>query len=301
MLPLPRDNHARRVLGLHTRRIREGTGAHGGLLKQRSGFTLVELVISMTILSFTTMVIGGLMLAITSAWDHSTSLEDSRRQAQASFARIKWMIQQSGTYKLTGQPTTLGIAILTTTAGTYQAPTKLVVWSGGSNGGMNASGLKTRLPLASEIVVYTPDPTTPSRLIEMTFPGNTTSIDFRSSGFSTSIASLMQTTNRQSIRLCDRLHVTPGTTGAPNIGNIRFEMTTNPSDSQISGVSVGSQAWNDLPWGQGLVGADRALRTTNVRIEMLLDPNPAKPLTDNGSSTALPFPASVNRQYVYQP
>ncbi len=301
MLPLPREVHDRRFLDLHKRRIRVGPSAQFVRCHPRTGFTLVELVISMTILSFTTMVIGGLMLAITSAWDHSTSLEDSRRQAQASLARIKWMIQQSGTYKVAGQATTLGIAIIPTTCGSYQAPTQLVVWSGGSNGGMNAQGLKTRLPLASEIVVYTPDPTTPSRLVEVTFPGNATSVDFRSAGFNATIASLMQTNGRQSILLCDRLHVTIGAASVPNVGNIRFEMTTNPSDSQIAAVSVGSQAWNDLPWGQGLVGADRALRTTNIRMELQIDPNPAKPLNDNGTSTALPIPASINRQYVYQP
>lgn len=301
MLPLHRNAHDRRILDLHKWRVRVGPRAQFGRCQLRSGFTLVELVISMTILSFTTMVIGGLMLAITTAWDHSTSLEDSRRQAQASLARIKWMIQQSGTYKVAGQATTLGIAIIPTTCGSYLAPTQLVVWSGGSNGGMNAQGLKTRLPLASEIVVYTPDPTTPSRLVEVTFPGNATSIDFRSAGLNAAIASLMQTNSRQSILLCDRLHVTNGSASVPNVGNIRFEMTTNPSDNQIAAVSVGSQAWNDLPWGQGLVGADRALRTTNIRMELLLDPDPAKPLNDDGTSTSLPFPASINRQYVYQP
>lgn len=313
MLPWPPDHRRRNAAVCGNRYWRAIAPAHHAMQRHlttsqacvsfRSAFTLVELVISMTILSFTTVVIGGLMLAVGIAWDHSTSLEDSRRQAQAAIARIKWTVQQSGVYRVSGQPTTLGLAVVSTAWGTYQAPSQLVVWSGGSNGGMIAQGTLSRLPLASELVVYVPDETSPARLMEVTFPGNTTAVDFRSSSFNTTIATLLKSNQRQSILLCDRLHVTAGTGSAslPDVANLRFEVTSFPTDSQIAAVAVGSQAWNDLSWAQGLIGADRALRTTNVRIEMLLDPDPRKPRTDNGYSTALPFPASVNRQYVYQP
>ena len=274
-------------------------------LTVRAGFTLIEMVFSMTILAFSAGIFGGLMLAISSAWDHSTALEDSRRQAQTALSRIKWMVQQSGTYKVSGSPTVLGIGIVSTSWGTYQAPTTLVVWSGGANGGMNALGTQSRLPVASELVVYTPDSTNPARFVEVTFPGNSTAVDFKASGFTTTIQSLMTSNSRQSILLCDRLSAVALPQGAssssPPVGNARFELTASPTDSQISGVSVGSQGWNDLPWGQGLVAADRGLRTTNLRLELNLVPNPSKLTTDNGFSTAVPYFGSVNRQYVYQP
>lgn len=271
----------------------------------RAGFTLVELIFSMSILAFSAAVFSGLMLAITSAWDHSTNLEDSRRQAQASLSRIKWMVQQSGTYRLSGQSTRIGLAVIPINVGSFQAPTTLVVWSGGPNGGMNAQGLQTRLPLASELVVYTPDSATPSRLTEVSFPGNTTAIDFGSISLPDTIQTLLASNSRQTILLSDRLHTTSMTAtlgaSAPNVGNCRFEFTSTPTDSEIAAVAVGSQAWNALSWGQGLVSANRGLRTANIRIELLLDPNPQSPATSsNGYSTAIPFFGSVNRQYVYQ-
>lgn len=265
----------------------------------RTGFTLIEMMISMSIVSFAAAVFGGLMLAITAAWDHSTAVEDSRRQAQTAMSRIKWMIQQSGTYRISGQSTQIGLAVISSNWGSYQAPACLVVWSGGSNGGMNSQGLQSRLPKASELVVYAPD-TNPSRLVEVTFPGSSTNVDFQASSFIDTLQTLMASTSRRSILLCDRLHATSSQGSSSSIGNSRFEVVFSPTDSQISAVALGSQGWNDLPWGQGLVAADCGLRTANVRMELLLDPDPKKITTDNGYSTAVPFLGSANRQYVYQ-
>lgn len=272
--------------------------------KIRAGYTLVEILFAMSILAVTAAVFGGLMLAMNFAWDHATNLEDTRRQATATLDRIKWMVQQSGTYRLSGQSTMTGIAVLTTTVGNYQAPDTLVLWSGGSNGGMHCQGTQTRLPLASEVVVYVPDGTTPSRLVEVTFPGTSTTVDFASASLAATIQSLLKSDSRQSIPLCDRLRVTKSTvsTSIPDMGNCRFELASSPSDTDIAGVVIGSKAWNALSWGQGLVASDRGLRTANVRIELLLEPKPKSPTAgSSGYSSAIPFYGSVNRQYVYQP
>ena len=164
--------------------------------------------------------------------------------------------------------------------------------------------VQSRLPVASELVIYAPDAQSPSKFVELTFPGNSTSVDFRAADFSTVVASLMNSSNRKSVTLCDRLKVTTGDEfgmyGIPSIGNSRFEVAYSPTDDQILMVSPGSQNWNDLPWAQGMVGADNGLRSFNVRIELLLERDPTKPQTDNGFTTALPFFGSANRRYVYQ-
>jgi hypothetical protein len=284
---------------------RDAQIAHGRRAPARAGFTFVELIASTAILTLTMTVLSGLMLAIGSAWDHATALEESRRQAQAATSRIRWMVQQAGCYRLAGQATTLGVATLDQTWLYYQSPSTLVIWSGGANGGMAAQGLQSRLPLASELVVIAPDSTTPSKLVELTFPGNSTQIDFRASSFASTIRSLMSWPSRQSVQLIDRLRVTPGQNygwyNVTSVGNSRFELTYSPSDSQLSGVTPGSQAWNDLPWALGLVGANSGLRSANIRIELLLERDPVRPQTDNNYTTALPFFGSATRQFVYQP
>ena len=63
----------------------------------RAGFTFVELMASLVILTSTLTVLSGLMLAISQAWDHATALEEGRRQSLATMSRIRWMTQQAGT------------------------------------------------------------------------------------------------------------------------------------------------------------------------------------------------------------
>jgi len=292
MSPLHRNHRHKRTL------CRPGVFA-------RAGFTFVELVSSLTILTMTMTVLSGLMLAIGQAWDHATALEESRKQSQATMSRIRWMVQQAGTYRMTGQSTTLGVATVNQAWMFYQAPSILVIWSGGTTGGMADLGVQSRLPVASELVVYAPDAQAPSKFVELTFPGNSTPVDFRAASFTTTINTLKAWTNRKSVKLCDRLRVTASQSfswfSVPAVGNSRFELTYSPTDSQIAGASPGSQNWNDLPWAQGMAGADNGLRTASVRIELLLERNPAKPQTDNYYSTALPFFGSANRRYVFQP
>ncbi len=271
----------------------------------RAGFTLVELLSSLVILTMTMTVLSGLMLAISQAWDHATALEEGRKQSQATLSRIRWMVQQAGTYRVAGEPTTLGVATVDQTWMYYQAPCMLVIWSGSATGGMADQGLQFRLPVASELVVYAPQAISPSNFLELTFPGNSTPVDFRAGSFTTTIRTLLSSPNRRSVTLSDRLRVTTDQNlmlfSAPAVGNARFELTYSPTDSQLAAASPGSQSWNDLPWAQGMVGADNGLRTANVRIELLLERDPAKPQTDNSNTTALPFFGSANRQYVYQP
>lgn len=285
------------------REFRSPLSARPQVLSVRAAFTMLELLIAMTILSFSVAIFTGLTLATTTAWDHSSDLEETRRQAQSVLNRIKWMVPQAGTYRLAGQSTVVGLAVVSTSWAFYQAPATLVVWSGGAAGGMHQQGELSRLPLASELVVYCPDTRNPAEFVEATFPGNTTSMDFRSTTFPTAIQALLASTSCQKVRLCDRLHGTAAQgmgSGAANIANARFEISLTPSETAIAGVTTASAAWNSLPWSQGLVGDDRGLRTANVRVELLLDPDPASVTASNGFSTAIPFPGSVNRTYVYR-
>src|ERR1700679_2446590 len=78
-----------------------GTGRSAHPPYHRAGFTLIEMLIAASILAFSAATISGVMLAVNEAWTFSTALEDGRRQAQSSLSRIKWMVQQAGTYEMT--------------------------------------------------------------------------------------------------------------------------------------------------------------------------------------------------------
>ena len=144
----------------------------------RRGMTLAELLISMAIMGLMAVVLAGMSNAVNSAWAYTKGVESTEQQAAAAFGRIKYMLAHTGTYRLTGQPARLGMAVVNRTVGSATIPDVLVLWTGGRNGGMAALGIQARLPVASELLVYTWDSTLPSQLLEVAFPSSSNNVDF---------------------------------------------------------------------------------------------------------------------------
>ncbi len=173
----------------------------------RLGMTLAELLISMAILSMMSVVLAGMSNAVNSAWSYTKGIEETDLQAQAALERIEYMVSQTGTYKLTGQPTRAGMAVVTRTVGKNQLPDVLVLWTGGRSGGMATSGVQSRLPTVGELLIYTWDASTPASLIEVAFPGQSASFDFAASDLSTQVTNLLNTKTAEIIPLCSQLRV----------------------------------------------------------------------------------------------
>ena len=188
------------------------------LALRRRGMTLPELLIGMAIMGLMVVVLAGMSNAVNSAWTYTKGVEITEQNSAAAIDRIKYMLAQTGTYDLTGQPPRLGLAVVTRTVGSASIPDVLVLWTGGRNGGMSALGTQARLPVASELLVYTWDSTTPNQLLEVAFPNSSNNVDFADTSFSDTITKLLASSvAADRIPLCDRLRVvslstTPATT-----------------------------------------------------------------------------------------
>lgn len=183
-------------------------------IRGRLGFTLPELLISMVILSMMSVVLAGMSHAVNSAWTYTQGVESTEQQAAAALGRMKFMVSQSGTYRLNGQPARLGMAVVNRTVGSTSIPDVLVLWTGGRDGGMAALGTQTRLPVASELLIYSGSSGSPNQLIEVAFPGNTAVIDFLASNFTDTITALLASATAERIPLTDRLRVSSLSTSA---------------------------------------------------------------------------------------
>jgi hypothetical protein len=255
---------------------------------------------AMTITSLVSVVLGGLIMATYSAREHAGGIGDSATQANAAIDRIRFAAADAGVYRLSGQPTVLGLAVVRRTWSSYSMPSILVVWNGGRNGGMSKAGVLTRLPTANELTIYAPDTTVPSRLLEITLPSHTDSISFTAASFATTIASLIADSGAQKVVLCDRLRTSRLTTGGgtpATVGNIWFELEQMPSDTALSPTTPGTAAWNALIWSQGIVGADFGMRQATLRIELQTALRPTNP---QGDILTMPFFGSASYRYVYQ-
>lgn len=268
----------------------------------RSGFLLIDLLMGMAITAMICAMLASVILAATSAWDHSTGVEDATQQARISMDRIRYMIAQAGVYQVSGQPVTDGIAVVNRTVASVPYPEVLVIWSGGQNGGMAATGVQTRLPLVSELVIYAPQADDPSRLVEITSPADSSSIDFNSSNFTTTILAIISSTQNKKVLLSDRVHLSSlPSGGGATAGNIRFEVFKSPSGATLTGVSTGTAQWTGLVWSQGIVSSSAGLRQTTVRMEFQLNLRPNSPTGSSTTTAAFPFIGSASYRYLYHP
>ncbi len=210
----------------------------------RRAMTLAELLIGMVIMGLMTVVLAGMSNAVNSAWTYTKGVEITEQSAAAAFERIKYMLAQTGTYRVTGQPTRVGMAVVSRTVGSATMPDVLVLWTGGRNGGMAASGTQARLPIASELLIYTWDSTAPTQLLEVAFPSSTGNVDFAATDFSTTIITLLATTTADRIPLCDHLRVSSLSTTAAatttSSGSTSYGSMTGFSSMYGSSVSSGS-------------------------------------------------------------
>lgn len=300
--------------------------------------TLPELLISMVILGLMSVVLAGMSNAVNSAWAYTKGVEVTELQATAALDRIKFMVLQTGAYRVTGQPPRLGMGVVTRSVGTTTVPDVLVLWTGGRNGGMSALGTQARLPVASELLIYTWDVGLPNQFSEVAFPGSTTNVDFAANNFGDTISTLLASSAADRIPLCDRLRVSAlstsstSTTGTSSggssgssgtmyamtgmtmptsptptasvpvstqsVGNVRFGISWAPTDVELAGVTPGTAQWYQVNWPQGVVGSRSGMRQATLSLEVQIEPDGVAAGT--GAVTAIPFFDSGSVRYVYE-
>lgn len=287
----------------------------------KRGLTLAELLISMTILTMMSVVLAGMSNAVNSAWSYTKGVEETDLQARAAMERIEFMVSQTGTYKVAGQPTRLGLAVLTRPVGQQQVPDVLVVWTGGRFGGMAANGIQSRLPILGEILIYSWNPNTPSQLIEAAFPGQTSAFDFGAADIVTQVTNLLASPTSERIPLCEPLRVSrlsitgsmpppimspPGSSSSSpsdgsvqSIGCVRFTLSQTPKDNDLLAAVPQTVTWTQLNWPQGNFGSRSGIRQANLQIELQVEPDGITRASDTVS--AIPFFGSATRRYVYEP
>ena len=278
---------------------------------RREGVTLVELTIAIAITSMLSVVLGGLILAVQTAREHTEGLQEAVTFAQATTDRIQTMVREAGVYQMAGSETTLGLAVIPHESAGIELPDTLVIWSGGRNGGMAAAGVQQRLPQLDELIVYTPSLTDPSRLVEIAFPGSSSRIDFRAANFATTILSLLSTSAAEQILICDRIrtsvladgNVSSGSNGGGSggVSNVRFELEQTPNNAELATTVPGTDTWNSLSWAQGIVSGDSGFRQATLRIEIQIEPRTDQPSGGDQTPIAVPFFGSASYRYVYQP
>jgi prepilin-type N-terminal cleavage/methylation domain-containing protein len=227
----------------------------------RCGFTLAELLVATAVTTILVMAIGALTLAVQSGSQYSYEESLATQHARVSIERIEQAVQ--------GAAATLespGFVALEETVGSWRFPDTLVVWKADSN--------DDSIPQVGELVVFCPNPDDPSQLVEISDPGNGSTVPALSdtSAIQTVIDALKVGANSTKTVLTPLLRTASISASEAPRGAIRFEVRWQPTAEQWAEFVAGDTEWSQLPWAQGIHSNSTGLRQAWMRCELQLLP-----------------------------
>jgi hypothetical protein len=269
-------------------------------LLSRPGMTLLELLISMSVMLLVVGTLAGLAKGVQLSFEHGEAYGTITQHARVAFERITRTANGARANKHFP-----GFLVVAESDGTWSFPETLVVWGKATQPGADD------VPKVSELVVYCPDRNTPADLVEITIPDNATampSLDPTGAGYSSNLATwqatvlaMRQSTSATKVRLTSLLRTAAvGSSGLR--GAVRFTLRLTPSDSQLSQYYVAhTRTWQQVSWAQGMYGPDAGLRQAWVRMEIQLQPQTNMDVTDPAGLYSVPFFGSAAIYYAMRP
>jgi prepilin-type N-terminal cleavage/methylation domain-containing protein len=257
----------------------------------RRGMTLIELMISVTILSITIAAVGVLARAVQISAEYNEGYGTATQHARVTLDRLDKAINQAYANKTyPGAWTTVDVI------SSFDFPDTLVVWRP-SGTPANPDGA----PLASELVLFCPDPTAPNKLLEVTVPGDNRTMPSPSGAatFKTFVDGLKTAAGAQKAQLTDLVRTTAISGSANPRAAVRFVVTKNPTDSEM--LWYPSVTWMNLPWPQSICGPATGLRQVWVRTELQLMPYGQWIATNAAAQQAVPYFGSSTFCYEMTP
>ncbi len=255
----------------------------------RSGLTLLELLLAMSILVMLAGSLGALAQAVQSGAEFGEGHGGATQHARVALERITRTVSRA-----TASNRFPGILVASTTVGTWRFPDTLVVWHPTASA-RNPKGL----PCFDELVIYCPHPDHANQLVEIVVPegsdARTVPEVSDTATWLTELESLKRANLSNAVVLTDLLRTGVVSGSATVRGAVRFVERLRPSNTEWEAYQAGSQSWKTLSWVQGIYGPRAGLRQAWVRIELQLVP--ATVSGGRREQEAIPFFGSATLYY----
>ena len=253
----------------------------------QSGLTVLEMVISIAILAIVAVALGALGSAVQVSSDYSFGHAAATQQAKVALHRIKHHITTATTSE--DFP---GFVVIAEEVDGWLFPDTLVIWN--PSGAPAAPGGPPRF---DELVIYCPNPVTPTELLEITVPGDTRFTPPLSnlSSWRSELQTIKSSVNSNRVVLIETLRTADVNTSDPPRGVVRFAQRVLPSQSQWLEFKSGTRTWDNINWVQDIRGSQTGLRQSWCQIEMHLLAN--QPDSAAGTDTVVPFFGSAALYY----
>jgi len=258
---------------------------------RRTGFTLLELLIALSIMVIIVSVLGGLAKAVQLSAEYGEGHTEATQHARVIMERITRMVSQA-----TANESFPGFIVVAETVESWRFPDTLVVWHP-EGSAADPDGL----PRYNELVIYCVDPYSPNRLVEVTVPNDTRTVPpvTDEAAWVSAIESVRTSSWNQKVTLTELVRVCWVTEGSRSTrrGAVRFQTRLRPSAEQWVEYEDGTIDWSDLAWVQGIYGSQTGLRQAWLRMELQLMPGEVAMKNDPGGQQAIPFLGSAVLYY----
>ena len=260
----------------------------------RHGFTLVELLSAMLIMTLVVGTLGAMAQAVYFSSEYGQGHAAVAQHARVALLRIERAAR--GAYATESYP---GFGVISETVGAWRLSDTLDVWrprvtpSTPTAEPFNADGP----PRFNELVIFCTDPNEPHKLIELTADDSDTRI-MNAATLAVDVEALKRMQGVKKVVLTDLLHTASLNAGLSDLrGAVRFEVEFNPSVQQWADHEAGTLAWTDLPWVQGVYSSKTGLRQAWLRIELQLTPAVEAGLSEAEQLPPVPFFGSAALYY----
>ncbi|MDZ7620583.1 MAG: prepilin-type N-terminal cleavage/methylation domain-containing protein [Patescibacteria group bacterium] len=253
-------------------------------LVRRSGLTLIELLIAVSIMAMVTGSLAALSHGVRLAFEYTEGHGLATQHARVVLDRMARHVEGA-----TASERFPGFLVVPTMDGGVEYPETLVIWHPTSTAS-DPSGL----PKFNELIIYAPSLSSPSQLLEITVPSDTrTTPDITNlSQWRTELNSIRGSSRSQEYALTSLLR-TVGLAGSAGNGQsrgaVRFTTRLRPSEAEWTAYKNGTRAWASLPWMQGVFGSKTGLRQASLAIELQLMPGDVPIVANAGSRIPIPF------------
>ena len=258
----------------------------------RRGLTLLELLIATSIMAMVVVTLGTLAHGVQSAFEYTEGHGLAVQHARVVLDRIARRVEDA-----TANEHFPGFLVVPWREGSLEFPEVLVVWHPDGEAA-DPDGL----PRYDELVIYAPNLSVPSQLLEFTIPSDTRTVPPPGdlAQWRSELDTLRSSGHLQSVALTDLLRVcrVPGTSGSsPWRGAVRFGSRLRPSAADWARYESGELEWAELPWAQGTYGSRTGMRQAALQIELQLMPGKAPVVAEASAQTAVPFFGAAARYY----
>ncbi len=253
--------------------------------------TLLELTVASAIMLMIVTAMGGLARTSQQSFEYAEGFGTTTQHARVALDRIARNVGQATANRLFP-----GCLVVAETVNSYSYPDTLVVWR--PNG---TTAAPSGLPCYNELIVYCPDPSDPSKFVEITAPSDTRTVPSvgDTAAWQTAMASMKTASTSKIVVLSDLLRtcLASASDASSLRGAVRFDVRLRPSATDWNNYPGVTTNWSDLPWARGVHGTQEGLRQVWVRTELQLTPGSSWVASKAAASLAVPYLGSAALYY----